>query len=661
MSTSAKQHIQNLRDEINRLDQAYYGRGESLVSDEHYDWLYKKLQQLEQDHPQYQSSSSPTQRVGNDLTRHFPKVEHQVPMLSIANTYSEEEISQWIERTRRLLDQRAARFYCELKLDGVSTTLHYRNGQFVQGLTRGDGKTGDDITANLKTIRSIPLQIPHQQPLEIRGEVFMTYTTFKRINQALAKEEKKQFQNPRNTTSGTLKMQDPRLVAKRGLQFCAHNLLGMPDIDSYQQAMEFVRKQGFCIVEHSPLISEQKQIISFIKTWEEKKDTLDYPVDGIVVKVNERSFQQLLGSTAKTPRWLIAYKYAAQKARTKLSAIELQVGRTGVITPVARFEPVQLAGTTVQSATLHNFAEIQRLDVRINDTIVVEKSGEIIPKVLEVIIEEDASRSEPYQVPQRCPSCNSMLVQLENEVALRCVNTASCPAQLRARLNHFVSRNAMDIEALGPALLDQMLDNSVIRSIADIYRLSFDAVLGLERVGEKLARKIIDNIEKSKKRPSNNLLFALGIRMIGAEAARKICENIDDLTELFSLDQHKLAAIEGIGSTMAQSVATWFCSADNQQLITFLKQQGLQTQGIAAQNQGALSGKKFVITGTLKSMGRNEAKSHLLARGARVTGSISSATDYLIAGEEAGSKLAKAKQLNIAVLDEEAFLEMINP
>lgn len=651
--------IEVLRRRIRELDAAYYGRGESLVPDSEYDRLYRELVDLERAYPRLVTPDSPTRRVGSDLTKDFPKVEHSVPMMSIDNTYSEEELREWLARTGRLLGGEPARFVGELKIDGVACALRYEGGRLVQGITRGNGVVGDDITANVRTIRSIPLAVDYTEPFEVRGEIYLTYDNFRRLNDWLTENGKPPMQNPRNTAAGTVKLQDPTIVASRGLDFAAHFLLSESHRQAHSVNLAFLAGLGFPTVVHSGVLESPDALLAFCEDWREKKSDLPLPADGVVVKVDDIAQQRRLGATAKSPRWVIAYKYPPDRAETLLEAIEAQVGRTGVITPVARLRPAPLAGTTIRNATLHNYDEIARLDARVGDTVTIEKGGEIIPKVVAVIAEKRPEGARPFAPPGRCPSCGSETVRIEGEVALRCVNN-SCPAQMFASLQHFVSRAAMNIDGLGPAILRQLIEHGLVKTFADLYDLTEEPLAGLERMGEKSARNLVRSIEESKVNPLDRLIHGLGIRMIGAQAAKVLARNVEDLAELHDMPQEKLESLEGIGPTMAQSVRLHFDRPANRDLTERFRRAGLNLKGLAGpEGELPLKGMTFVLTGSLPGYTREQAKTLIEERGGKVSSSVSKKTSYVVAGADPGSKLIKAQSLGVNVIDEERFRAMI--
>jgi DNA ligase (NAD+) len=663
MSHDPSHRIIELRQQIALWDSAYYGRGESLVSDRDYDRHYQQLLELEQAHPQFASPDSPTQRVGNELTKTFAKVNHAVPMLSIDNTYSSAEIQEWVARLQRLVPGEALEFVAELKVDGVAAALRYRDGVLVQGITRGNGTVGDEITANLRTIRSIPLRLPRPINCEIRGEVYMRFENFQRLNALLSEAGQRPMQNPRNTTAGTLKLQDAAEVARRRLSFAAYFLLGDElGSSSHSENLALLEQLAVPVVPHSAVLLDAAQLVDFCNSWEHTRDTLPFAVDGVVIKVNQTRMQQALGTTAKSPRWAIAYKYEAETATTRLLAIDAQVGRSGVITPVARLQPVLLAGTTISNATLHNYDEVARLDVREGDMVEIEKGGEIIPKIVRVIEELRPAQTAPFAPPTNCPSCGSTAERLSEEVALRCLNTVGCPAQLFASITHFVSRTCMDIDSLGPAMVQQLLDAGYVHTVAELFSLTREQFLALERVGEKSADNLVGGIELAKSRTLDRLIHGLGIRMIGAQGAKVLARAVDDIGQLYTMSQPELEALEGIGEQMAQSVRAFFDTPANREIIESMRRAGVNLKGMTpTRPKGVLSGKSVVLTGTLANYTRLQAQELIEAAGGTVSSSVSRKTDYVVAGDAAGSKLEKARTLGVQILDEEQLRLLLTP
>jgi DNA ligase (NAD+) len=652
-------HIEALRNKIRLFDAAYYGRGESLVSDKEYDDLYHELEKLEQEYPQFETPDSPTKRVGNDVAENFAKVKHTAPMMSIENTYAKEEVRAWIDRLQGQLPGEKLHFVGELKIDGVAATLRYDKGLFMQGITRGDGAIGDDVTANIRTIRSIPLSIEDDGFFEVRGEVYMTFEHFRALNDEIVENGGKPMQNPRNTTSGTLKLLDPKLVASRRLDFAAHFLMSMSHSESHLKNSEFLTRLGFSVVTHSPLLGSIDDIFAFCDEWEQKRHTLHFPVDGVVIKVDGIDQQRRLGATAKSPRWVIAYKYKPETAITRVIAIDAQVGRTGVITPVARLEPVLLAGTTIRNATLHNYDEVQRLGIRIGDFVEIEKGGEIIPKVNCIVKEHRTSSSVPFEPPDTCPSCGSALVKLKEEVALRCVNT-SCLAQVSASLSHFVSRSAMNIEGIGPALIEQLIGSGLVKNPADLFTLTKEQLAGLERMGDKSAANIVNAVMRAKNNPLDKLIHGLGIRMVGAQTARVLARGIAAIEELFDKQASDLESMPSIGPLVAESIRMYFDRPENRRLVERLRSLGVNCQGLTLPKTATpMSGKTFVLTGTLGRLSREEAKRLIEQYGGTVASSVSKKTHYVVAGESPGSKLEKAMSLGIAILDEKSFESLL--
>lgn len=655
----AAARIAELAKKIRELDAAYYGRGESLVSDREYDSLYAELVGLEQQHPRLVTPDSPTQRIASDLTTGFAKVKHAVPMMSIDNTYAEAEVREWVERVRKLLGNEKPLFVGELKVDGVASALVYEKGRLVAGVTRGDGVTGDDVTANARTIRSVPLSVPTKERLEVRGEIYLSFESFRKLNDFLVESGQKPMQNPRNTASGTLKLLDPKEVSRRGLSFAAYYLLSSAHARSHLENLAFVEKLGFPAVIHSGALSTADEVLAFINEWGSRRHTLGFPVDGVVVKVDGIGQQEKLGATAKSPRWVIAYKYKPETAVTRVLAIEPNVGRTGVVTPVAKLEPVLLAGTTIRNATLHNYDEVKRLDVRVSDSVSIEKGGEIIPKITTVLAERRPQGSRPFSPPVKCPSCGAALVRLNEEVAIRCVNN-SCPAQLFASITHFVSRAAMNIEGIGPSLVSRLLDAGLIRNVADLFALEKDRLAALEGMGEKSAENIVSALEAAKKNTLDRLIHGIGIRMVGAQTARILAREVDEIDDLFDMSEDKLTQLPNIGPQVAQSVRSFFDRRENRDLVKRLRSLGVNCRGMGKPAaDSAFSGKTFVLTGGLSRFTREKASALIEERGGHVSGSVSKKTGYVVAGEDPGSKFGKARELGVMVLSEEEFVKML--
>ncbi|MEE2991693.1 MAG: NAD-dependent DNA ligase LigA [Gemmatimonadota bacterium] len=666
--------IKQLRQEIRDHDHRYHVLAEPVVSDYDYDVLMKELLDIEAAHPDLVAPDSPTQRVGGAPYSSFPVVTHPVPMLSISNTYDADEILDFDRRVRDILgDEEAYSYVVELKIDGVAVSLRYEDGVLILGSTRGDGVQGDNITANLRTIRSIPLRIavdhPAMNQLEVRGEVYLSHAGLEQMNQVRSDREDPLFANPRNATAGSLKLLDSRQVAERPLQVFLYSLrfedetgvlAVQPELDSHYGRLQWLAGHGFSTNTNAQRFDTIDGAIGYCKAWESKRSDLPYDIDGMVIKVDSIRLQQELGATLKSPRWVVAFKFAAQRAVTRLNDIRLQVGRTGVVTPVAELEPVFLAGSTISRATLHNEDEILRKDIRIGDTVVIEKGGDVIPKVVEVDFDKRQEGAPPFKMPAECPVCHTPLMRIQDEVAVRCENV-SCPAQIQARLEHFTARNAMDIDGFGPAVAEQLLSHDLMQDVGDIFSLTQEQFMALERMGPKSADNLIRSIEASKDRPLDRILFSLGIPHVGERAARQIADRRRSLDQIMTATVEELATIPEIGPTIAESVVNFFQNDQNRTVIEKLRQAGLNMKlpelpvGTASH---ALNGKIFVITGTLSNYTRDEAAARIESSGGRVTASVSKKTNYVVAGESAGSKLDKAQALGIQVLDETAFEQL---
>jgi DNA ligase (NAD+) len=657
-----QERLKELYQLIRKYDAVYYGNGQSLISDLEYDSLYKELVELEQKFPEQADPASPARRVGNDLSKEFPKVEHTAPMMSIDNTYSNDELLEWVDRTKKIIESEAIEYIGELKVDGVACALRYDKGKLIQAITRGNGTVGDEITANARTIRSIPLSVDYQQPFEIRGEIYMTFADFSRLNEHLIENGLPPMQNPRNTASGTIKSLDPREVAKRNLSFLAHFLLSPEHKNSHGENLQFLNRIGIPTVYHSDPLRSYEEVRAFCDLWREKRRSLKFPADGIVIKINSISQQETAGATAKAPRWVIAYKYQPDTAITEVLDIDVQVGRTGVLTPVARLKPVLLSGSTIKNATLHNYDEIGRLDISIGDTVEIEKSGEVIPKIIRVVSREGRLLSKISKPPVECPSCHSLVIRLAQEVAVRCVNT-SCPAQIFAFLTHFVSRDAMNIEGLGPALIGQLIEKKLVSTPADLFALTAETLASLDRMGAKSAVNIVNALQKAKSNHLHRLIHGLGIRMVGAQTAKILAQAIDDIGALQSMAVENLVLLETIGPNVASSIRYWFDQEKNRELIDTLREYGVNCTGakqaVSVLSEKPLAGKVFVLTGTLAKLTREKAQEEIEMRGGAVSSSVSKKTTAVIVGEEPGSKLQKAKDLGVTVLYEKDFERMI--
>lgn len=658
--------IEQLRKEIREHDERYYVQAQPTISDEEYDRLLRELARLEEEFPQFRTPDSPTQRVGGKVTKEFPTVVHEVPMLSLANTYNEDEVRDFDRRIRSALG-RSYRYVCELKVDGVAVSLRYRDGVLVRGATRGDGTQGDDITVNIRTIRSVPLRLrPTRngiQDAEVRGEVFMTREDFLRMNREREAAGERTFVNPRNSAAGTLKLQDSALVAKRPLQFLAYYLRAEGKaLKSHYENLGILRDLGFRVSEHTRLCMNVDEVVQYWKEWESRREELPYDIDGVVVKVDAIDQQEELGAIAKSPRWAIAFKFAARKQETMLRSILLQVGRVGTVTPVADLEPVFVGGSTVSRATLHNEDYIRELDIRPGDVVVVEKGGDVIPKVSGVVLEKRKPGTKPFTMPTVCPECGSRIFRPAAEANFYCVNT-ECPAQVRARIEHFAQRGAMDIEGLGEAVVDQLVERGFLKNYADLYSLHRHAreLEKLERWGKKSVANLLEGIEQSKQRPFSRVLFALGIRHVGAGVAQLLARNLRSMDALLGATPEDLQSIQGIGPQIAESVVRFAADRHNRAMIERLRKAGLKFEEKASPaGLPGLSGKTFVLTGTLDSLSRGEAKERIEERGGHVASSVSKNTDYVVVGREPGSKLERARALGVTVLTESEFLALIN-
>jgi DNA ligase (NAD+) len=661
--------IEKLRDEIRRHDELYYVNDAPEISDREYDQLLEDLQKLEAAHPELITPDSPTQRVGGRPAEGFPEVVHTRQMLSLDNSYNIDELRAFDDRCRRLAEGRAFEYVAELKIDGLSLSLQYEDGVLARGVTRGDGRIGEDVTQNARTIRSVPLRLRSEAKridagLEVRGEVFIPRDVFERTNAEREELGEPRFANPRNAAAGAIRQLDSRLVAKRKLDMFAYDLLanGRKPFPTHWEALNWLEKAGFRVNPHRLLCKTIDEVIDFANEKEALRDELGYEIDGLVVKVNSTALQDEFGATQKAPRWAIAYKYPARQALTKVLDIFVSVGRTGALTPVAFLEPVFLAGTTVARATLHNEDEIKRLGVKIGDWVMIEKSGEIIPKVLSVVTSKRTGEEKEFKPPKNCPVCGGLISRPEGEVVARCV-AADCTAQLLGKLIHFSSRRAMRIEGLGVSLAEQLIAQKLVKDVGDLYSLTLEQVAGLERMAKKSATNLLSQIEASKSRDLSNLIYALGIRHVGERTAGILAHEMGSLERLTTASVEELDAIPEIGLTVAESVRDWFDDEGNRALCDRLRAAGVKTE--AARRSSAVSderfaGKQFVLTGTLESFTRDEARALIEARGGRVNSSVSKKTDYVVAGEAAGSKLDKAQSLGLMVLDEAAFKEMVN-
>lgn len=664
----AKNAIAELREKINYYNEQYYQHHRSVVSDYEFDQLLEKLIALEEQYPEYKTADSPSQRVGGTITKNFETVFHRYPMLSLGNTYSEEDLLDFDKRVQKSLGTEAYEYFCELKFDGVALSLTYENGVLVQGATRGDGVRGDNITANVRTIRTIPLKIEGLElpdSFEVRGEAFMPLSSFTAINKEREEEGKALLANPRNAASGTLKMQDSSIVAKRRLDCYMYSLLtDEPLTDTHAQAIKLLDKAGFNVSPTYRKCSSIQEVMQYIRDWELKRLELPLETDGIVIKVNKQSQQEDLGFTAKSPRWAIAYKYKSQNAATRLLDIEYNVGRTGALTPVAHLEPVLLAGTVVKRASIHNANFIAELDLRIGDRVYVEKGGEIIPKITGVEFEKRQPDSKEVVYPSNCPACGTALVREEGEAAHYCPNEKDCPPQLKARFEHFIQRKAMDIDGLGERTIEALLDKGLIHTVADLYRLSYEEVYALEGFKDQSTQNLLAGIENSRKAPFENVLFGLGIRFVGRTVAEKLARSFRTIDALAQASTEELLAVPEIGERIAGSVQEWFRNPEHQQLIDELKAAGLHLELEKEKEMisDVLEGKSFVVSGVFTHFGRDEIKETIKAHGGKVVSSISAKLDYLLAGDKMGpAKKEKAESLQVRILSEDDFRTMIEP
>jgi len=669
--SEAEKRIEKLRKELNYHNYRYYVLNDPEISDYDFDRLLKRLQKLEAEHPELVTPDSPTRRVGGEPLKTFASVRHEIPMLSLDNTYSFDELREFDARVRK---QAAAgvEYLVEEKVDGVAVSLKYRAGRFVLGATRGDGETGDDVTRNIRTVRSLPLEVldAKTQPafrgeglsdFEVRGEVLLTRKQFAEINREREEEGEALFANPRNACAGTLKLLDPKLVAQRRLDLFIHTIPVPPSgrFATDSEVLAALSRAGFKVVPRTRPMTTIDEVIAHVQEWDTRRAALAYEVDGMVVKVNSFAQRAELGQTAKSPRWAVAYKYAPKQAITVVRAIDFGVGRTGVVTPVAVMDPVFLSGSTIERATLHNADEVARKDIRVGDTVVIEKAGEVIPQVVKVVPGKRPASAKRFKMPEQCPSCRSRLVREGEEVAWRCVN-ASCPAQIQRRLAHFVGRNALDIEGFGDKLIVALVEKGIVRDFADLYALDKPTLQNLERMGDKSSQNLLDALEQSKTRPYTNLLFALGIRHVGISAARLLARHFPDIKALEQADAGRIAAIPGIGPVIAESIANFIHDRENLRLIERLRRAGLQMSQPATEGPKPLAGKTFVFTGGLKRLTRESAQELVARLGGTPSSVVSKKTDYVVAGTDPGSKYDKAKKLGVKILSEEEFERMMN-
>ena len=695
--------LESLRDDIRHHEYRYYVLDDPEISDAEFDRLMNELKKLEAAHPDLISPDSPTQRVGGKPREGFVKAPHSTLMLSLDNAYSEEELRDWERRVHELSGRNDIEYVCELKLDGMSLALRYEGGKLVRGITRGDGSTGEDVTSNVRTVRAVPLSVAVEKlkkagipaEFEVRGEMLMPIASFKRMNEDREKQGLSVFANPRNATAGTVRQLEPSITAQRRLDYFAYMLLsgastggdarastnrsigetrastingfgatGVPArslsvFDNQWATLNALEAAGFKVNSRRALATNFDEVWKFIGQWEEKRETLPYEIDGVVIKVNSTAMQRQLGFTGKAPRWAIAYKYAARSGITQIENIHVQVGRTGKLTPVAELKPVPLGGTTVSRATLHNMDEIERLGVKIGDWVEVERGGDVIPKVVRVIEDKAHPRGhKSFHMPEKCPVCGGHVVRAEGEADHRCVNQ-KCPAKVRETILHFASRGVMNIDGMGDALVTQLTDRGMVKDVADIYKLTKDDLLKLERMGDKSAENVLKEIENSKKLPLERVIYGLGIRMVGERTAQFLAEHFGSMDDLMVAGEEELQQVEEVGPRIAKSIVEFFAEPRNRELVEELRAAGLTLRGKKKERGTKLAGKTFVLTGTLANYSRDEAKKMIEDAGGKVTGSVSKKTDYVVAGADAGSKLDKAKDLGVAVIDEKELEKLV--
>ena len=659
---NAKREIERLRNELERHNRLYYLAAAPEISDHDFDQLLRNLQQLEAAHPEYFDPDSPTQRVGGaPMEGDFTTVIHDPPMLSIENAYSIEELREWHHRVLRGLGQESVEYEAELKIDGVSISLVYENGRLARGATRGDGARGDDVTANVRTVRALPLKIDTTiNRLEVRGEIYLSKRDFAKHNQAIEEAGHEPLANPRNAAAGAIRQKDPRLVAQRRLSAYVYHVVSVDgrQVGSQWEAYELLEKLGFPANPRRKLCSSLEEVIEFIEEIREARHDLHFEIDGVVVKANRRHDQLELGATSKFPRWAVAFKYPPEAAKTVVRAINLYVGRTGTVTPVAEFDAVRIGGTKVVNASLHNFEELARKDVRIGDTIMVEKGGDIIPKVVDVLTEHRPRGAKAFAIPQNCPVCGEPLHKFEGEVAIRCINQG-CPAIVLQSITHFASRKAMDIEGLGWQTVEALLQSGLVTDYASVYELTDEQVANLERKGEKSARKLVANIEASKENELSRFIFALGIGMVGERAAKILADHYKSIDALMDATAEELIGIHEIGPKLADAITSYFAVPANRERIRKMQRLGVKPRHVATATGDRLAGKTVVVTGTLNRYSRDEIHKLIEREGGKPSGSVSSKTSYLVAGEAAGSKLEKAKSLGVEVLSEDEFRALI--
>lgn len=658
-----KTRMDKLIDQINYHSNKYYNDDAPEISDYEYDNLMKELIKIEEENPQIKRADSPSSRVGGKPLDKFTQITHKIPMLSLSNAYSDKDLKDFDKRVRELADD-SVEYVVEFKIDGLSVGLTYKNGVFEKGATRGNGVVGEDITENLRTVKTIPLKINDTEEVVVRGEVYISKQNFEKINELQEEQGLQLFANPRNLAAGTLRQLDSKLTAKRPLDIFIFNLeyIENTNLKSHSESLEYLKNLGFKVSTDYKVCSNIEGVIEHIEYWTENRSKLPFEIDGMVIKVNDLQQREVMGYTAKSPRWAIAYKFPAEQKKTKLIDIIVEVGRTGTITPTAILEPVRLAGTTVSRATLHNEDYINEKDIKIGDTVLVQKAGDIIPQVVQVVKDDRDGNEIEFKFPDKCPVCSEPTVRLEGEAAVKCINI-SCPAQIRRGIIHFASRDAMNIEGLGESIVGLLLDNNIIKDIADLYYIKKEDVINLERMGEKSAENLIKAIEKSKQNELYRLINGLGIKYIGVKGAKVLAKNFDSLDEIINAYAVQLTNLEEFGDIMANSVVEFFKEEKNMTVIKKLKEAGVNTESIKNKDESIVNifeGMKIVLTGTLPTLKRNDAKEMIEARGGKATSSVSKSTTFVLAGEEAGSKLTKANELGVKVIDEAKFLDILN-
>ena len=661
---SAEIRIKELRERLNYLNYKYYVESKPEATDYEFDMLMRELQDLEALHPELDDPNSPSRRVGSDLTNAFSSVQHAYPMLSLSNTYSQEELHEWADKLAKEIEQEVE-FVCELKYDGTAISLTYENDRLVRAVTRGDGTRGDDVTENVRTIGYVPLELQTPSGLptfEVRGEIFMTYTTFDRLNKEREEAGEQLFANPRNAAAGTLKLQQSKIVAKRGLQFVAYQMEGRElPFTSHSQSLDNLRRWGFPVSSAARVCKSKEEIDNYINHWDEERHNIPTPIDGVVIKVDSYASRRALGRTSKAPKWAVAYKFKAEQALTKLMSVTFQVGRTGAITPVANLAPVHLAGTTVKRATLHNADQIEALDLRIGDMVYVEKGGEIIPKVTGVELSERSAESQPLEYITTCPECGTELVRYEGEAKHYCPNQSGCRPQILGRIIHFIRRKAMNIETLGEETVELLFDSGLITCAADLYDLRAEQLAVLPRLGEKSAANIIQSIRTSTQVPFHRVLFALGIRFVGETTAKYLAAHFHSMDAVMAATREELIEAEEVGAKIADSIVDYFADEQNRTIIEHLRKAGLQFEAEQRQTLSeSLAGLSFVISGTFADHSRDELKAIIEAHGGKNLAAVSSNTSYLLAGDKIGpSKLQKATKLGVKIISEQEFMAMI--